>query len=155
MQHLAQLNLARLKGTKDDAHMADFFANLDRINTLGDRMPGCVWRLKSEHEGEQVTVSVPADPMVAANLTVWESIEALEKFVWATVHTKFYNRKAEWFEEAREPYFVMWWIEAGHVPTLDEAMQRLEHLRRNGPSDHAFGWEDAPSAKLWREARCA
>jgi hypothetical protein len=37
-------------------------------------------------------------------------------------------------------HFVMWWVPAGHRPTLDEALARLDHLRAHGDSDHAFGW---------------
>jgi hypothetical protein len=49
----------------------------------------------------------------------------------------------------------MWWIPEGHVPTLEEAKQRLDHYIANGPSEFAFGWAELPSAKLWQEKRCA
>jgi hypothetical protein len=86
---------------------------------------------------------------------VWESVEALEKFVWQTVHKRFYGKRHDWFEKMGESYFVMWWVPAGHRPTVKEAIERLEHLKRNGASDHAFGWESLPAAKLWKAARCA
>jgi hypothetical protein len=153
-QHLAQYNVARFKGgDKNAPHLADFHANLDRINALGDRMTGFVWRLKTA-EGEALVVP-GAGEEIAANLTVWESVEALEHFVWNTVHAKIYARKHEFFETPATPYHVMWWIDAGHIPTIAEAQARLDDLIANGPSDHAFGWESAPAAKLWREKRCA
>jgi hypothetical protein len=37
----------------------------------------------------------------------------------------------------------MWWIEPGHRPTLAEALDRLEHLKAHGASDHAFDWAHA------------
>ena len=154
-RHLAQYNVARFKGDKNGPHMADFYANLDLINTLGDRMPGCVWRLKSAEGANAPVLLVPEAADVAANLTVWDSVEALEKFVWQTLHAKFYRRKGEWFEKMDTPHLVLWWIEPGHIPTLEEAEERLRHLIANGPSDHAFGWESVPAAKLWREQRCA
>ena len=58
---------------------------------------------------------------MAVNLSVWESVEALETFVWNTVHARFYNAKASWFDKADEPHFVMWTIPAGHIPSLEEA----------------------------------
>ena len=73
-------------------------------------------------------------------MSVWESVEALERFVWATVHKQFYNRKGDWFEKLATPHFVMWPIAAGHIPDLDEAKARLEHLTPHGDSDFAFGW---------------
>jgi len=154
MKHLAQLNIARLKHPRNDPRVADFFANLDRINAVGERMPGFVWRLKGE-SGDATGMPWPGDPDMTINLTVWESIEALEKFVWQTVHTKVYARKHEWFEKPATPYLAMWWIEPGRIPTLEEAKERLDHLTLNGPSEFAFGWESVPQAKLWREARCA
>ena len=78
---------------------------------------------------------------MAVNLSVWESVEALERFVWQTVHKRFYGRRPEWFDSMDGPHFVMWWVPAGHRPPLIEAKERLEHLAAHGPSEHAFGWE--------------
>jgi Domain of unknown function (DUF3291) len=152
--HLAELNIAKLRYEKGDPRAAEFFDNLDRINGLGERMPGFIWRLKDE-EGNATAFEVNEDPMVIANLTVWEGVEALEKFVWQTVHnTGFYRKRSEWFEKMDKPHFVMWWVEEGHLPDLKEALGRLAHLTEHGPSDLAFGWAQTPGAQLWRNARC-
>ena len=95
------------------------------------------------------------DPRMAINMSVWESVAALERYVWQTVHKHFYGRRHEWFGKLDGPYFVMWWVPAGYIPTLQEAVERLEHLRRHGPSDYAFDWESLPAAQLWKTARCA
>jgi hypothetical protein len=92
---------------------------------------------------------------MAVNLTVWESAEALETFVFQTVHRNIYARKHEFFETPKENTVAMWWIEEGHIPTLEEAKERLELLNARGPSEFAFGWAELPSAKLWQEKRCA
>ena len=52
-------------------------------------------------------------------------------------------------------YFVLWHVPAGHRPSVQEAIERLEHLKAHGPSERAFGWQDVASAKLWKSARCA
>jgi hypothetical protein len=88
-------------------------------------------------------------------MSVWENVESLEKYVWQTVHKRFYRKRHEWFEKMDERYFVMWWVPARHLPTIAEAIERLEHLKRHGSSEHAFGWEDVASAQLWKTARCA
>ena len=152
--HLAQLNIGKFKAGKGDPAMAYFFDNLDRINAMAERMPGFVWRLKDE-SNNATNIPWAGDPSFAVNLSVWESVEALEKFVWATAHNKVYARKAEFFEKSDKPHFIMWWIPQGHIPTLDEANQRLEHYAAHGAGEQAFGWADAPSAKLWQEKRCA
>lgn len=151
-RHLAQFNVAKLRGDEHDPRMKDFFAALDPVNTVGEKMEGFVWRLK---DSAAQTTRMPADAMTVTNLTVWENIESLEKFVWQTVHAKVYARKHEWLEAPKGPSLVMWWIDAGRLPTLGEAIERLEHLAAHGPSEFAFGWESVPAAKLWREKRCA
>ena len=126
--HIAQLNIGRFRYPTDDPRMAAFMTNLDRINALAERSEGFVWRLKDE-SNNATAIRPESDPTMAVNLSVWESVEALERFVWATVHKQFYNRKGDWFEKLAAPHFVMWPVAAGHIPDLDEAMGRLEHLR--------------------------
>ena len=155
--HLAELNVGRLLAPTDDPRVADFMNNLDRINGLGKRMPGFVWMM--EGSGEPGTGNtenaIGGDPQSVANLTLWEDGATLEKFVWGTVHKQFYERRAEWFEVLGEMHFVMWWVPAGHRPTLDEALERLDHLRTRGPSDHAFGWDHLKDATMWQSHGCA
>jgi hypothetical protein len=123
------------------------------MNALAERSEGFVWRLKDE--SNNATAIRPAnDPTMAVNLSVWESVEALERFVWATAHKQFYNRKGDWFEKLSTPHFVMWPIPAGRVPGLAEAMQRLEHLKSRGDSDFAFGWSHLAHIKLWMSRKC-
>ncbi len=153
-RHLAQLNIGRLRGTRDDPAMAGFFDNLDRINAAAERMPGFVWRLK-DASGNATNIPWVGDPTFAVNLSVWESVETLEKFVWQTAHTQIYGRKAEFFEKMTTPHFVMWWIDRGHIPTLEEAKERLDHLTRHGADEFVFGWETAPAARLFQAKRCA
>jgi hypothetical protein len=155
VQHLAQLNIGRLRYETDDPRMADFMNNLERINALAERSPGFVWRYTDSTGNATDTRPFDGDPRMAINLSVWESVEALETFVWQTVHTRFYGRKHEWFEKLDGAYFVLWHVPAGHRPSVQEAIERLEHLKTHGPSEHAFGWQDVASAKLWRSARCA
>ena len=150
--HLAQLNIGKPLYANDDPRFAGFMDNLARINRLGSKMPGFVW-IHADDSGHAMDIETPW-PDMAANLTVWETVEDLERFVWKTVHAKFYNRKAEWFEPLGKPHFVMWWVEEGHRPTLGEAKERLDHLHAHGDSDHAFGWAHLPHVKEWREKRC-
>jgi Domain of unknown function (DUF3291) len=153
-RHLAQLNIGRLRYPTDDPRMAGFMNNLDFVNRIAERTPGFVWRLKDESNNATAIRPFP-DPDMAVNLSVWESIEALERFVWQTVHKRFYGQREKWFAKMEGPHVVMWWVDVGHVPTVEEAKARLEHLAAHGPSDYAFGWESIPAAQLWKTARCA
>lgn len=155
--HLAELNIGRLLAPTDDPCVAEFMANLDLVNGLGKRMPGFVWMM--EGSGEPGTGNtennIGEDPQFVANLTVWEDGPSLERFVWGTVHKQFYERRRDWFEVLGDMHFVMWWVPAGHRPTLEEGLERLDHLKAHGDSDHAFGWAHLKDVTLWRDARCA
>jgi hypothetical protein len=155
--HLAELNVGRLLAPTDDPRVAEFMAALDRVNRLGKRMPGFVWMMEgSGAPGTGNTeTKIGGDPQFVSNLTVWESVETLENFVWNTVHRAFYERRAEWFEVLGRMHFVMWWVPAGRRPTLDEALARLDHVQAHGDSDHAFGWSWLKEAQLFRQHRCA
>lgn len=154
-RHLAQLNIARLAWPLDDPRVADFAGNLERVNGIADRSPGFVWRLKDEGGDATGIEWDAADPRTIVNMSVWTDVASLEGFVWNTVHRQFYARRAEWFELLEEQYFVMWTVAPGHRPSLDEARERLLHLRRHGPTEHAFGWESLGESALRHEARCA
>jgi len=147
--HLAELNIGRLLAPVDDPRVAEFMENLDRINGLGKRMPGFVWMSEGDAAGMGNTENhIGDDPQLVFNLTVWEDLSSLEAFVFKTLHAKFMDRKAEWFEVLGQQHFVMWWVEEGHRPTRAEALARLEDLRENGPSKRAFGWDDIRKGRV-------
>ncbi len=152
--HLAELNVGRLVAPTDDPRVAEFMANLDRINGLGKRMPGFVWMMEGTAGAGNTEAAIDGDPQYVPNLTVWEDVQSLEKFVWGTLHRQFYERRAEWFDVLGEMHFVMWWVAQGHQPSLAEALERLAHRRAHGDTDHAFGWEHLRVAELYRTRQC-
>ena len=141
--HLAELNIGRLVAPTDDPRVAEFMANLDRINGLGKRMPGFVWMM--EGSGEPGTgntdAKIDGDPQFVSNLTVWRDLPSLAHFVHNTLHARFLARRQEWFEVLEDQHFVMWHVAEGHRPTLDEALAMLDLRRRHGCSAQAFGWD--------------
>ena len=134
--HLAQINVGRLRAPVDDPMIADFAANLDRINALAESQPGFVWRLKGE--GNNATDLHPTDdPLLIPNMSVWTDLDALAAFVYRTAHREVMRRRREWFE-AMETYMALWWVPVGHTPTPAEGMARLAALERLGPTAEAF-----------------
>ena len=148
--HLAQLNIGRLAAPTDDPSVRDFMDNLDLVNGLGKSMPGFVWMMEGSGEPGRgnTDVKIGGDPLFVSNLTVWEDVQSLERFVWGTIHRKFYERRAEWFEVLGEIHFVMWWVPEGHEPTLEEALEKLERRKAEGDSDEAFGWDWLKQANM-------
>jgi hypothetical protein len=135
--HLAQLNLARAVAPLDSAELAEFVGAIARINALADGAPGFVWRLA----GESATAPAAAathDPRLLLNMSVWTSPEALFDYVYKSAHTEVMVKRRQWFEKPAQAHQVLWWVPAGHVPTLDEGLERLEQLRRAGPTASAF-----------------
>ena len=153
-RHLAQINIGRLTYGPDDKRSAGFMRNLDMVNAVAEQSPGFVWRLKDE-AGDATAFRAYDDPNIIVNMSVWSDVAAFEDFVWKSVHQRFYGKRDKWFDKMGEAQLALWWIDAGTLPTLEEGVARLNHLRRNGPSEFAFGWEDLPRVQLWKSARCA
>ena len=135
--HIAQLNVGRTVAPTNSPQLAEFMGKLDEINALADAASGFVWRLQSD-SGNATDIQVSEDPYFLVNMSVWATIESLFEFVYRTAHTAVMVRRRQWFERPTEAHMVLWWVPAGHIPTVAEALERLDHLRRNGPSAHAF-----------------
>jgi hypothetical protein len=150
-RHLAEFNIARVRYPLDDPRMAEFVDNVERVNKLAEQIDGFVWRLKDD-SGHAMNMRVYDDPSILPNLTLWENAQALERFIWQTVHGRFYRRRETWFARMETP-LVMWWVEAGERPDMAEGVRRRDHLMAHGPSDDAFGWESLPEATLWKSQR--
>lgn len=149
--HLAQFNIARIRYPLDDPRMAEFVDNVQRVNALAEQIDGFVWRLQDD-SGHAMNMTVYDDPAILPNLTVWKNATALERFVWQTVHGRFYRRREDWFEPIETP-LVLWWVAENERPPLEEGVWRLDHLKAHGPSEDAFGWAQLADAKLWTTQR--
>jgi Domain of unknown function (DUF3291) len=148
---LAQINIGRILAPIDDPQIADFVGNLDRINALADNHRGFVWRFQTD-EGNATAVRPYEDATILVNMSVWETIEALANFVYRSAHTAYLRRRREWFEPMTETITALWWVPAGRVPSIDEGIERLEHLRAHGPSPEAFTFRDRFPAPLATDA---
>jgi uncharacterized protein DUF3291 len=146
--HVAQLNIGRLRAPLDSDQLAGFVEALDPVNALADGAEGFVWRLQTE-DGDATAIRAFDDDMLLVNMSVWESVEALADFVYRSDHRAIMRRRREFFEPMAEAFTVLWWVPAGHVPSVEEAKDRLERLRRDGPTAEAFTFRyrfEAPNA---------
>jgi hypothetical protein len=138
---IAQLNIASLLAPINSPQLSDFVANLDRINALADGSPGFVWRLQTE-DGDATGIDY-FGPDKIVNLSLWDSVEALHNYIYRSAHVEIMRRKKEWFHRMGEAYMVLWWVPEGHLPTIEEAAQKLNSLRECGPSTEAFTFKKA------------
>ena len=137
--HIAQVNIARLKAPIDDPLLAGFVARLDDVNALADAAPGFVWRLQTD-AGNATDLRPYADERILLNLSVWESPEQLREFVYRSAHVEVMRQRKSWFEQFDGAYQALWWVPAGHIPSVDEAKERLECFRAQGESARAFSF---------------
>jgi Domain of unknown function (DUF3291) len=136
--HLAQVNIGRIRAPLDDPIMDGFRSQLDVINALADNTPGFVWRLQTEEGNAMAIRPVADDERLAINMSVWESLAALQQFVYRSAHAGPLRDRKQWFEPMDGPILTLWWIPAGHIPTVAEALERLQLLKERGPSPDAF-----------------
>jgi len=136
--HLAQINIGRIRAPLiTDPIMKDFVDQLDTINALAEATPGFVWRLQSE-SGNATDILIYEDERLLLNMSVWESVDALFNYAYASDHTDFFRRRGEWFERMTTPHMALWWIPAGTLPTPHEGKHRIEYLTEHGPTPYAF-----------------
>jgi hypothetical protein len=140
MHHIAQINIARMHGVNiNDPIMQEFVDNLEPVNQLADISPGFVWRFKEEG-GDATAFNPYGDERIIINWSVWETVEQLEDFVYNSFHTEIMKKQRQWFEKLGRPHYVIWYIPKGHIPTFEEANERLEYLDAHEPSPHAFNF---------------
>ncbi|WP_300529767.1 DUF3291 domain-containing protein [Maricaulis sp.] len=148
-KHLAQYNVAKMRGAGDDPVMDDFSAAVPGIHKLAQRSPGFV-RLIDDGGYKPW-----GDEQVLPNLTVWESLEALKTFTYRTAHGEIFSKRDKWFVPLGRPHNVLWWFEDdGTGPDFEDATRRLDHLNEHGPTAQAFSFgvpfdaDGQPLAKL-------
>ena len=134
---LAQLNIALAKYPLDAPEIKEFVDNLELVNGIAESSEGFVWRLKDE-SGDATNIQAFDDPNMIVNMSVWDSVDSLKDFMFRTHHRDFMRRKGDWFHRLPEDTYVLWWIEEDRIPTLEEAIERLEHLREIGDTPYAF-----------------
>ena len=135
--HIAQVNIARMRGELDDPVMAGFVARLEEINTLADGSPGFVWRLQTP-SGNATYLRPYEDDRILVNMSVWETVEALKNYVYRSAHAELLQQRKEWFEKFAGASVALWWVPRGHIPGVDEARKRLAYLEAHGPTQFAF-----------------
>ena len=135
--HLAQINIGKLVAPQGDLRVQPFFDALDRVNALADSAPGFVWRLQDE-SGNAMGISYSPDPLLAVNMSVWQDADALFDFVYRSSHTPVMARRRDFFQKFDGAYQALWWVAAGHIPTVNEGLSRLWLLDRFGPCPQAF-----------------
>ena len=139
MYYLAQVNTARALAPLDDPLMADFVAHLNEVNALANKSPGFIWRLQTP-SGNATEFKAYDDPLIIFNMSVWATVNDYAHFVYPSegLHREAMKQRRRWFQRFDGPFNALWWVAQGHIPTVDEAKERLEYLRVHGETAFAF-----------------
>ena len=138
--HLAQINVAKALGPKGSELMADFDRQIPVINAAADESRGFVWRW------DDIVSPVDAEPFILINMSVWESVESLKNFAYRSAHASLFRDRARWFEKPEVAHQALWWVPAGHIPSIEEGNLRLERMRASGATRFAFTFAHAFAA---------
>ena len=149
---LAQLNVGIIKGPMDSPVMAEFAANLERINALAEQASGFIWRLQTD-DGDATAIRPFDDANMLVNMSVWRDVESLRRFVYRSDHVEVMRRRGQWFERMSEVFLVLWWVPEGHRLRVVDAIAKLDVLRRNGPTLEAFTFRQSYPAPDAVESR--
>jgi uncharacterized protein DUF3291 len=138
---LAQLNIAEAIASMDSPVMADFINNTERINKLAEKSPGFIWRLKDDESDNSYSIRAFDNEFILVNMSVWKDRKSLFDFVYNSAHVEIYKRRKEWFGKMPKMHMVLWYVEIGHEPTLEEGKERLKYLQEHGESKNAFSFK--------------
>jgi hypothetical protein len=133
---LAQMNVAYLKAPLDSPQLAGFVSELGRINALAESSPGFVWRLQDD--AGDATALHPLGDNTLINMSVWQDVASIRRYVYESEHVDFLRRRREWFIRGDAAQLVLWWVPAGHQPGVQEGIDKLRLLQAQGPTQAAF-----------------
>lgn len=145
--HLAQANVARMRAAIGDPEMAGLASRVGEMNRIAELSPGFVWRLPASQvsAGDLRVFEDYMRPFDAGtiffNLSVWERVEDLHRYAFASRHRDMVAARHEWIVASNRPQMVMWWVPAGHRPTVAESAERFRALDADGPAAFAFSFK--------------
>jgi len=135
--YLAQINIAKMKAPIDSPLMAEFVENLDTINSLAENSNGFIWRLKDESNNAS-SIKIYDDEFLIVNMSVWENAESLLHFVYQSDHVEIFKKRRKWFEQMKEMHMALWYTSTDTLPSVTDAIERLDFLRLNGETPFSF-----------------
>jgi hypothetical protein len=134
--YLVHANVAHARAPLDWPVMAGFVAQVEEINELARRAPGFVAQPQLPDEGV-----VYAAPFLL-NVSVWESVAALDAFTHQGQHGRALEQRGQWFkQQGTSPKYVLYWTGKGQSVTEKQVKERLDYLGKHGPTPYAFTFE--------------
>ena len=112
--------------------------NRTALNQLAEKSKGFIWHHKFDSGNIPEILMVKGDEYLPVNLSVWQSIDDLYEYVYKTTHGEILHRKADWLKRIQQMQSAIWYVSAGHIPSIEEANERFLLLQSNGATSKAF-----------------
>lgn len=125
--------------------MQSFFNAVPQVQRLAEASPGFIWRELNE---DDPVIEQRLGPDFIVNLSAWESLDALYAFVFSQSHRQIMMARDNWFTHVGKALSVAWFANEAPYPTWDQAIDRLEALWKQGPTEEAFDYSWAHRAGL-------
>jgi len=135
----------------DGPRVQGFFDRGDATFAAAEASPGFMGRCLYDEATEADTWGVATQPVVfdqeeftdrvAQTLSVWRDLDSVFAFAYSGLHGEAISKRKEWFLHSQWPSYVAWWVDDIHTPSWQEAYERYEKLRRDGPSPDAFSFK--------------
>jgi hypothetical protein len=138
--NIAHFNYGVMIAPKDDPLVAEFVDRIPLVHAAAERSDGFVWRFPGDETEEAAAIGRPLagdEVPTICSFSVWRTVENFEHFLHKTVHGHYLRRRDTWFVPGRSE-MVLWKVADGHIPSITEALDRLEQLREEGASGAVF-----------------
>lgn len=144
MTQLAFYTFGILREPKGHPQVQGFFDRIKAAFEAAEGTHGCLDRRGNRPPEFGPRFYDPAaDAGAPQTLSVWADLESVFAFAYRGPHAEALRGRKEWFVEPQWPTYAAWWVADDHLPTWQEAAERLEHLHDHGATPFAFSFKQA------------
>ena len=130
-----------MKFARESPEMTSFFSLMPQINSIAEKSAGFLWRQIIEDES---LIAARLGNNFVVNLSSWESINSLYRFVFCPAHQQIMMTRDRWFSHTGKALAVTWDTKRDQPrPSWSDAIDRLEHLWSEGASEWAYDFNFA------------
>jgi hypothetical protein len=133
--YLVHVNIAAARASLDDPLMKGFVDRIGEIDALAQSWPGFIAQPTPPDEGQ----IYPGNMLV--NVSIWETVDTLRDFTYASRHAEALKMRAEWFVHSDLPNYLLYWALSGQMPTEVEIQRRFDYLHQHGATPFAFSFK--------------
>lgn len=148
---LVHLNVVRPVGAFSVAHpnAQYFLSRLPKLFEVARADDGLLWHNHGARTAQGTVVHMAEilahrsdateDNLHILTMAGWQGVEAMHRFAYRDpLHVEGMKRLRDWVDRSEGATMVLFWAPRGARVTLDAAWDRLQMLRRDGPTPEAF-----------------